>query len=90
MLTNDQLMNQRIIELEVKYAKLENKYKKQKKRANDIYDDVEEYLGLRSNQILEVQEVEEKEVDKQNAEKPPVQTHAPTKLSSLRSMRTKR
>ena len=25
-LTNDQLMNQRLIELEVKYAKLENKY----------------------------------------------------------------
>ena len=45
-LTNDQLMNQRLIELEVKYAKLENKYKKQKKRANDIYDDIEEYFGL--------------------------------------------
>ena len=35
-LTNDQLINQRIIELEVKYAKFESKYKKQKKRVNDI------------------------------------------------------
>ena len=86
-LTNDQLMNQRLIELKVKYAKLENKYKKQKKRVNDIFENIEEDVVLPPNQNLEVQEVEEKEVDKQNAEKLPVQ---PMKVSSLRSMRTKR
>ena len=41
-LTNDQLMNQRLSDLEVKYAKLETKYKKQKKRVNDIYENIEE------------------------------------------------
>ena len=41
-LTNDQLMNQRISDLEIKYTKLEGKYKKQKKRVNDIYENIEE------------------------------------------------
>ena len=86
-LTNDQLMNQRLIELEVKYAKLENKYKKQKKRVNDIFENIEEDVVLPPNQNSEVQEVEEKEVEKQNAEKPPVPI---MKVSALRSLRTKR
>ena len=59
-LTNDQLMNQRLIELEVKYAKLENKYKKQKKRVNDIFENIEEDVVLPPNQNSEAQEVEEK------------------------------
>ena len=45
-LTNDQLMNQRLSDLEVKYTKLETKYKKQKKRVNDIYENIEEDIVI--------------------------------------------
>jgi len=87
-LTNDQLMNQRIIELEVKYAKLESKYKKQKKRVNDIFENIEEDVVIPPNP--EVQE--EKEVEKSPAA--PVQQGVPApaamKVSSLRSLRFKR
>ena len=87
-LTNDQLMNQRIIELEVKYAKLESKYKKQKKRVNDIFENIEEDVVIPPTQNIEVQE--EKEVEKS----PTVQVHqgapAAMKVSSIRSLRFKR
>ena len=76
-LTNDQLMNQRIIDLEVKYAKLESKYKKQKKRVNDIYENIEEDIVLTEPTDKAVDPVADKE-----KEKPPskVPAEIPQKL----------
>ena len=90
-LTNDQLMNQRIIELEVKYAKLEGKYKKQKKRVNDIYENIEEDV------VIPQQAYAASSASEIHAE-PPKDVHAasdsqpqlPPRALSLRALRFKR
>ena len=80
-------MNQRIINLEVKYAKLESKYKKQKKRVNDIYENIEEDIVLTEPADKAVEPVADKET-----EKPPnkIPADIPQKTPTLRVLRSKR
>ena len=87
-LTNDQLINQRIIELEVKYAKLENKYKKQKKRVNDIYENLEEEVVIPQSEIQSEPAVkEESQISSKALES---STFQPPRVLSLRALRFKR
>ena len=90
-LTNDQLMNQRIIELEVKYAKLEGKYKKQKKRVNDIYENIEEDVVIpqQAYAASEVQAEPPKDVHVASDSQPHSQ-YAPPRALTLRALRFKR
>jgi len=81
-LTNDQLMNQRISDLEVKYAKLEGKYKKQKKRVNDIYENIEDDVVIPQSAHAEPP----KDVHAASDSQPPL----PPRALSLRALRFKR
>ena len=84
-LTNDQLMNQRLSDLEVKYTKLETKYKKQKKRVNDIYENIEEDVVISPPEVhARTENVETP--NSANQESPPPQPRA----TSLRALRLKR
>ena len=81
-LANDQLMNQRISDLEIKYTKLEGKYKKQKKRVNDIYENIEEDVVVQP----EIQPEGSKDAPPQQQQVPP----QPSRALSLRALRFRR